>query len=218
MNTQEIDTGKVKNLIENAQTIAVVPSEVAGADSFSAAAGLYYTLQAAGKDVSLVYIGNIPAEAKGLIDAEKLTKDIYARQLSISIDYSDTPASKLAYSNEDNVLKLVLSPISKDFDRSKIKTRIEGNDFDLILVLGVQSPDDLGIVYKELQDDFAGADVVNIDNTSMNLLHGDVNFIDTTAANLSELVFKLLSKVGLVPNGRAAKALLVGMTYREPQE
>lgn len=208
---------KIKELIQEAENIAIVPSEVAGADSFAAAAGLYHTLQGLEKTVSLVYVSDIPVETEGLVNKQDLTEDIYARKLTISIDYSDTPASKLAYSNEDSVLKLVLSPVSKDFDQTRIKTQVEGYNFDLIFVLGVQTPEDLGQVYRELRDDFAQATIVNLDNTGMNMNHGSVNVVDPTASNLSEVVFKLLSRIGVVPPTKAAKALLTGMTYREPQ-
>lgn len=211
------DIERIKELIDRAQNIAILPSEVAGADSFAAAAGLYHALKAEEKNVSFVYVGRTPKEAFGIIEPEEIEEDIYARQLHISIDYSDTPASKLSYSNEGNILKLVLSPISKDFDRTRIKTDIRGYDFDLVIVLGVQKPEDLGIVYRELREDLSNSSIINIDNTQMNIKHGDVNVIDNTSKNLSELVFKLLSKIGLVPNGKAARALLVGMTYREPQ-
>jgi len=215
-NEQSYSIEKLKEVLKEAKSIAIVPSEIAGADSFSAAAGLYHTLKAiVGKEISLVYVATIPEGAKGLVEPEDLTGDIFSRKLSISIDYSDTPASKLSYSNEESVLKLVLSPVSKDFDRSKIRTKVEGYNFDLIMVLGVQTPEDLGVVYKELREDFSNATIINLDNTGLNLNHGSINIIDKSASNLSELVFKLLSKVGLVPNGKAAKALLVGMTYRE---
>ncbi len=217
MDEQNNAAEEVRQLIENAKNIAIVPSEVAGADSFTAAVGLYHTLKSQEKDVSLVYIGKIPEEAQNIIDRVDLTDDIYSRQLTISIDYSDTPASKLAYSNEDHVLHLVLAPISKDFDRSRIKTKIQGHNFDLIFSVGVQSPSDLGLVYQELQDTFAAAEIINLDNTKMNTRHGSVNIIDNSASSLSEAVFKLFSRIGMVPSGKGAKALLVGMTYREPQ-
>lgn len=216
MSEEKYNATRIKELVENASSIAIVPSEVAGTDSLSAAAGLYYALTQKDKDVSLVYISEIPEECKKIINSGQITDDIYSRKLTISIDYSDTPASKLAYSNEHNVLKLVLSPISKDFDTSKVKTEIQGHDFDLIFVLGAQSPEDLGTVGSELRDSFIRAKIVNLDNTNFNTQHGDVNVIDTMAPNLSAVVFNLLSMLGILPDPKAAKALLLGMSYREP--
>ena len=208
---------RIKELIENARSIAIMPSEVSGADAFSAAVGLYHTLKALEKNVNLVYVGEIPQETKRIINREEITKDIYSRQLKILIDYSDTPASKLSYANNDHVLELVLAPVSKEFDRSKIRTQIQGQNYDLIITLGVQTPSDLGLVYTEMHETFDSATVVNLDNTKLNTKYGDLNLVNTQASNLSEVVFNLLSKIETAPNGKAAKALLVGMSYREPQ-
>jgi nanoRNase/pAp phosphatase (c-di-AMP/oligoRNAs hydrolase) len=216
MNEEKYNATRIKELLENATSIAIVPSEVSGADALSAAAGLYYSLSQQDKDVSLVYIADVPEICKNIITTGQITDDIYSRKLNISIDYSDTPASKLAYSNEHNILKLVLSPISKEFDTSKIKTEIKGHDFDLIFVLGAQSPEDLGTVGSELRDTFIKAKIVNLDNTNLNTQHGDVNIVDTLAPNLSAIVFKLLSMLGILPDAKASKALLLGMSYREP--
>jgi nanoRNase/pAp phosphatase (c-di-AMP/oligoRNAs hydrolase) len=216
MNDEKYNISRIKELLDNASSIAIIPSEIAGTDALSAAAGFYYSLLQLEKDVSLVYIADLPEACKGIIGTGQITDDIYSRKLNISIDYSDTPASKLAYSNENNILKLVLSPISKDFDTSKIKTEIKGHDFDLIFVLGAQSPEDLGTVGSELRDAFIRAKIVNLDNTNLNIQHGDVNVIDTLAPNLSAIVFKLLSMLGILPDAKAAKALLLGMSYREP--
>jgi nanoRNase/pAp phosphatase (c-di-AMP/oligoRNAs hydrolase) len=217
MSDQIYNEKRIKELLDSSDTIAVAPSEIGGADSFSAAAGLYLALRNLGKNVSFIYIGNVPDECIGLLSEDQIVSDIYSRKLEIAIDYSGTPASKLAYSNEDNILKLVLSPVARDFDHSKIKTEIKGHDFDLVFTLGVQHPEDLGGVSKELKDEFFKAKIVNLDNTAMNTKHGDINVIDAFASNLSELVFKLFSNLGIVPDGKAARALLVGMSYREPQ-
>ncbi|HOM78152.1 hypothetical protein KBG31_00365 [Patescibacteria group bacterium] len=213
---EKYNISKIKELIENASSIAIVPSEVAGTDSLSAAAGLYYALNQKEKEVALVYISDIPEECKKIINPGQLTDDIYSRKLSISIDYSDTPASKLAYSNENNILRLVLSPIAKEFDTSKVKIEIQGHNFDLIFVIGAQTPEDLGNVGNELRDSFIKAKVVNLDNTNFNTQHGDVNVIDTLAPSLSAVVFNMLSLLGILPDPKAAKALLLGMSYREP--
>jgi len=212
---EKYHANRIKELIDDSSSIAVIPSEIAKADSLLAGAGLYYALTQREKDVSLVYMGQIPDEYQKVIEPGQVTNDVYSRKLSISIDYSDTPASKLAYSNENNVLKLILSPVSKDFDLTKIKTEIQGHDFDLIFTLGAQSPEDLGVVGSELHDSFAKAKIVNIDNTNMNTQYGSINVVDTSASNLSTIVFNLLSLSGILPDTKSAKALLLGMTYRE---
>ncbi|KKS16243.1 MAG: hypothetical protein UU80_C0005G0026 [candidate division WWE3 bacterium GW2011_GWA1_41_8] len=206
---------KIMELIENARTIAVIPSKVAGADAFSAAVGLYNMLLATGKDVSLVYTGKVPEVAEHLVKKEEITANIFTRELLVSIDYSNTPAAKVHYSTDNDILTLKLSPVPKDFDRSRVKTFIKGMEFDVIFTVGVQELADLGQTYRELEEEFRAAKIINVDNTDRNRRYGAVNIIDTSAENLSMVVFRNCPTWGLQPDTKSAKALLTGMTYRE---
>ena len=107
-----------------------------------------------------------------------------------------------------------LSPVPGNFDTSKrITTQIEGFGFDLIFVLGAQSVDDLGQVYRELKGEFEDANIINVDISSMNRRFGVVNVIDVKMDSLSTLVFSNAHEWGLAPDKRAAKAFLTGISY-----
>jgi nanoRNase/pAp phosphatase (c-di-AMP/oligoRNAs hydrolase) len=216
-NQNSNNINQISEFLQNSKDVAIIPSKISGADAFSAGVGLYYMLLSMGKQVSLVYPGKIPEVCKDLIAPEDVTSDTSYRKLLISVNYSNTPASKVQYSTDEGILKLVISPISKNFDQSKVKAGIEGFDFDLAFILGAQSTKDLGNTYTNLREEFKRAKVINIDNTNMNLKYGSVNLVDPKADNLSILIFKLASNLGSVPDAKAAKALLVGMTYREPK-
>ncbi len=205
---------KVRELLDSAHSIAVIPSPLAKVDSFSAGAGLFHALRQLGKDVSLLYVGDVPDQCTDLVGPSLITSEVGTRQLVISIDYSDSPASKLAYSNDDGVLRLVLSPVSSDFDLGKVKTSLVGHQFDLIIVVGAQNLEDLGSVYASLHDSFDVAPVINLDIHASNTRFGKLNIIDTQANTLSAVVFKLLSNQNIIPDTASAKALLLGLTYR----
>jgi nanoRNase/pAp phosphatase (c-di-AMP/oligoRNAs hydrolase) len=210
----ESSSKKALELIENAKHIAIVPSKVAGADAFSAAVGLYHMLCAKEKDVTLIYPGKIPDVCAGIIEKEQTTTDIFSRELMVTIDYSETPAAKVHYSTEADVLTLKVSPVNKHFDLSRVKSSIIGFDFDVVFTIGVLEAHDLGQTYIELQEEFRNAKVINIDNTDKNLKYGFINVIDSTADSLSMVIYKSAVQWGLVPNTKAAKALLTGMTYK----
>lgn len=202
------------NLIENAKTIAIVPSKVAGADSYTAAAGLYYMLLENGKDVNFIYQGVAPEKAKNVIEQDRVSSNVGQREVVISIDYSDTPAAQAHYATKDGVLEIKLGPIPKNFDLDRVRTKLSGFDFDLIIVIGAQEVADLGNTYTMLKDKFSKAKVINIDNTNRNEEFGDVNIVDINASTLSSLVFSKAAEWNLVPNEKASMALLTGMTYR----
>ncbi len=210
---------ELQNLINNAHRVAVVPSKFTGVDSFCAALGLYHLLLQKGKHTSFIYSGNIPKvlENFDLISPEEMEANTGDRSLVVSIDYSDTPAANVQYSNEDNVLELIVSPVTKDFDISeRLKAKVTGFKFDLVITVGLQALTDLGSVYENLREELSQTRLVNLDNTGSNTGFGYVNIVDTSKDNLSQLVFDLAVTLGISPNIKSAKALLIGMTYREP--
>jgi len=216
MQIETADTRLLIDLLGNSHKIAIIPSKVSGADAFCAGVGLYYMLkEKEGKNISFVYQGKIPDECRDIIKKEEVTYNIFQRELVVSIDYSETPAASAHYSTENDVLYIKVSPVSRNFNRSKVKTELSGFDFDTIITLGVQELDDLGQTYKELSDEFSRAKIINIDNTVKNTNFGAINLVDPTADDLSLLVFSKALAWGLTPNSKAAKALLTGITFRE---
>jgi nanoRNase/pAp phosphatase (c-di-AMP/oligoRNAs hydrolase) len=213
----EANIGKqVFDLIEDAKSITIIPSKVAGADAFNAAAGLYHMLSAQDKDVSLRYTGKWPEGSEGVIKEEQVDSDLLGRELLVTIDYSNTQAAKVHYSTDNDVLTLKVAPVNKDFDpSSRVKARISGFDLDVVFVIGAQELADLGQVFHEMGNSLRDSRVINIDNSSRNTRFGVVNVVDPSADSLSMVVYKYAVEWGLIPNTRAAKALLAGMTYRQ---
>lgn len=211
-----VSDAKIKELIENATHIAVVPSKVYGTNAFCAAVGLYHMLLDKQKEVYFIHVGKVPEIANDLIKGEDITSNVSQRELLVNIDYSNTPAAKVHYSTENDVLHLIVSPVPKDYDKdARVTSKITGFDFDLILTVGVQEMEDLGQTYRELEKEFNSSKVVNLDNTNKNQKFGIINVVDTSADTLSLLVLKKTSEWGLVLNTKAAKALLTGMTYKD---
>lgn len=195
-------------LIQNAHKIAVIPSKVGGNDSFAAAVAMYHMLKAKEKNVSLIYPGQIPDGFEDVITPSEVTSEIGHRELVVAIDYSDTPASKVHYSTQNDILYLSISPINKNFSFSKIHSSIKGFDFDLIIAVGAQVPQDFGQTYTELEEDFRSAVIANIDNTERNSRYGKLNIIDVTAESLCMLVLSKFTDWRLKLSQKAAMALL----------
>ena len=205
---------QIVDLINNAKNIAIVPSKIVDIDGFTAGVALYHLLKGKEKNVSFVYEGKEPDNCSRLIDQKEITSDVSHKELLVSIDYSGTTASKVHYSTEDDVLYLKISPINKDFDLNKVKARVKGYDFDVVFTVGVQGLEDLGQIYRELSNDFAGAKIINLDNTERNQRFGNLNVVDSSEESLCLLVLDKALGWGLKVNKKAAKALLTGITYK----
>jgi len=205
---------EITSLIEGANHIAIIPSKVAGADAFSAACGIYRSLKSLEKQVSFIHTGKIPDACVDLIAADELTSDVFERELLVSIDYSETPAARVHYSTENDILYLKIKPIDKNFSLSRVKSEIKGFNFDLVITIGAQYLEDLGQVYTELKDSFSSSTILNIDNTSLNSNYGKFNLVDATMDSLSLLVLQKLVEWKYPMPKRTAKSLLTGITSR----
>ena len=220
MQIDELNHEQVKQLVNEAETIAVIPSKVAGADAFFAAAGLYLLLKEkyndGSKEIKFVFQGKIPNKCEKILDDSDIVTNLAERELMLSIDYSgSTKGAKLQYLTEDQTLHLKVSPIPKNFTKDRIKARVTGFDFDVAFVIGAQELADLGPIYSNLRHEINNAKKINLDITGRNTRFGVVNVIDKLADNLSTLVFKYASNWELIPNKRIAAILLKGITYND---
>lgn len=214
MNSEFDKTNQILRLIEEARNIVILPSKVAGIDSFSSAVGLYYMLKAGGKEVTILYPGMIP-ENFGNIDDINIADNSSARELVVSVDYSNTAATKVNYSTENDVLRFSLSPVERDFDLSRVKSEIRGYDFDLIITVGAPSREDLGRLLEDVGGSFGGVDILNIDNSERNQRYGNINVVEPGFDSISLLVLNHAIKWELVVSSKVAEALLKGISKRK---
>ncbi len=214
MNSEFDKTNQILRLIEEARNIVILPSKVAGIDSFSSAVGLYYMLKAGGKEVTILYPGMIP-ENFGNIDDVNIADNSSARELVVSVDYSNTAATKVNYSTENDVLRFSLSPVERDFDLSRVKSEIKGYDFDLIITVGAPSREDLGRLLEDVGGSFGGVDILNIDNSERNQRYGNINVVEPGFDSISLLVLNHAIKWELVVSSKVAEALLKGISKRK---
>ena len=211
----EIDkTSQIIELIKEAESIALMPSKVAGIDAFAASAGLYFMLKDENKNVALIYPG-LPPEEYGSVEGLDITSNSGQRELVISVDYSGTEASKVNYITENDVLSFTISPVNRDFELSRIKSEVRGFEFDLIITVGAQVPGDLGKSLDDVGGEFGRADILNIDNTERNQRFGSINIVNPGVESLSLLVLNMSLKWGFKVSQRAAEALLKGISRRK---
>ncbi len=222
MQIEDNKTNQLADIIESSSHIAIIPSKIGQDDSFAAAVGLYYALlqkysseEYCLKDFKFIFFGKVPDGCKNLIQATEIADNLDERDLIVSIDYSGTYANKVHYSTENDILQVKISPVPKDYELSRIRSKVVGFNFDLIITIGARELEDLGPIYSRLKDEIHSAKVINFDNSNANKRFGTLNIIDAEADTFSSLIFKKLSELSIVPNKKAATALLYGITYRE---
>ena len=214
MNSEIDKTNQIFELIKEAREIAILPSRVSSIDSFSASIGLYYALKEEGKNVCIIYPGSIP-EGFGSIEGINIKSSSSQRELVVSVDYSDTNASKVSYSTENDILRFSISPVDKNFDLSRVKAEIKGFDFDLVITVGAQSREDLGRSLEDITGDLGGPDILNIDNSERNQRFGNINIVRPEFESISLLVTNMIIKWGLNISSKTAEVLLKGISERK---
>ncbi len=86
--------------------------------------------------------------------------------------------------------------------------------FDLIILCGVQRPEQLGQVFTDNVELFYSLPRINIDVHPANETYGTINIVAVTASSVSELVFRVLVAVDeVVTLPPAATALLFGVLH-----
>ncbi len=205
---------QIIELINGAEDIAIMPAKVSGIDAFSAGVGLYLTLKDEGKNVTMIYPGVTP-EDFGNTEGLDIISNPGQRELLVSVDYSNTEASKVNYSTDDDVLHFSISPVGRDFDLSRVRSEIRGMNFDLIITIGAQITGDLGKAFEDVGGEYGQADILNIDNTDKNQRFGNINIVDSNIESLSLMVLNLVAGLGFRVSRKSAESLLKGISLRK---
>ncbi|HOA18374.1 MAG TPA: hypothetical protein PKK54_00570 [bacterium] len=228
MNTSKEKT-QMGRLIEKSNNIAVIPAVGAGIDGLSAAIGLILSIRDTSfnneinqyeedesnkrmeKNVFLVYPKEISQDYKDYVNPNFIIEDPSLRDLIVEINYSDSPASKVNYSIDNETLKIVLTPVKRNFNTNNVKTKIMDRNFDLIITIGAARKEDLGLSYFDMEDEYKKAVILNIDNNNDNTHYGLLNIVNPKIESLSLLMINLILRNGLTLNANTGKALLTGL-------
>ncbi len=228
MNTSKEKT-QMGRLIEKSNNIAVIPAVGAGIDGLSAAIGLILSIRDTSfnneinqyeedesnkrmeKNVFLVYPKEISQDYKDYVNPNFIIEDPSLRDLIVEINYSDSPASKVNYSIDNETLKIVLTPVKRNFNTNNVKTKIMDRNFDLIITIGAARKEDLGLSYFDMEDEYKKAVILNIDNNNDNTHYGLLNIVNPKIESLSLLMINLILRNGLTLNSNTGKALLTGL-------
>src|SRR5450759_1949552 len=84
-------------------------------------------------------------------------------------------------------------------------------DVDALIYVDAAESDRVGGVYNGAGESLRDLPKLNVDHHQTNPLYGSANYVDPHASSTSELVFRLLSKLGVPFDADTANALLFGI-------
>lgn len=217
----DVQLAELKNLLPSAKNILIAVPVGADIDKLAAALTLFLTLEAAGKEVSIVCDDNILVGQSHLFGVDHIQKTLPSTEggnLTLTLegvaasDGTVPSLEKLDWYAEGNNLNLVFHVLpGQTFQPGRIIPRYQGSGFNLVFVVGVVNLNALGSVYQQNQSVFSGTHIVNIDTSSVNTSFGQTNVLDTGASSLAEMMVNLISDLGYNLDADSASNLLAGI-------
>lgn len=179
------------NLIQNARKILVFVGENPSVDSLAAALFLEENLPSENKSLEVVASGSIPDNFKAF--SEKISNKASAKKLVISFNWKDLAVEKVSYNLEGENFNFIITPRSRKIDSDKVKISYQGQEEDLIIVLGVPSLSQLDY-FLPIEND---KPIINIDKSNKNELFGTLNFVNYQADSISAILGSIFEKAKL---------------------
>lgn len=212
---------ELKNLLPTAKSILIALPANASIDNLASGLALFLTLEASGKQVSIVCDDTIKVGQSHLYGVDHVQKNIPQTDggnLTLTLEgvaasNNTVPAlEKLDWYAEGSNLNLVFHVLQgQTFQPAKIVPKYQGSGFSLIFAIGAVNLNSLGALCNQNQQVFSGTHLVNIDTQSANTGFGQTNVLDTNASCLSEVMSSLLSDLGFALDSDSASNLLAGI-------
>lgn len=200
----------IADRLKQSNNILVTVSNNPSVDQLASCIGLTLALNKMGKHATAVFSGNVPSTIEFLQPEKTLEKNTDSlRDFIIALDKAK--ADKLRYKVEDKVVKIFITPYKTSINERDLDFSQGDFNVDVVVALGVHQQTDLDQAITAHGRILHDAVVATV-NTKPGGELGTINWLDTTASSLSELVVQLIDVIDKqVMDGQMATALLTGI-------
>lgn len=215
----EAQIQQLKDKLGQANKVLIVLPEKVSDDLLGAALAFYLSLRDNHKPVSIVSSGEMTGSS--FIGSDEISNHLQKAEggnlvltLEGVVDESGkvTSLEKLDWYPEGRNLNLVFHVLSgQTFEPKSISTMRQGSEYDLVVIVGAATPANLGELFIQNGELFYKATKVNIDNSSNNSLFGQINIVDTGETSLSQMMFQIMSGLGLPFTADSATNIISGI-------
>lgn len=210
----EITLQTTASFLEKHTKIGIVLSASPTIDAAAAAFGMQAALQLLGKTVSVISEGVVPRKLSFL----ELSSNVHPletgnSQIVISLDTTKAQLAELSYDTLPGKVNIYLRSKEGQFLPSDVTIAPGELPFEVLILCGVENPEQLGKTFTEHADLFYALPRINVDVNPHNENHGTLNLVSVTSSSVSELAYHVLSSIkheqAFMP--AAATALLAGI-------
>lgn len=206
-----VEANEIKNLLPNIASVVILLPDNASRDAVAAALSLNLSFTQLAKSVTVCYPRPPIVGWSHLVGVNKLVQTLGNKNFVISLEYVEGSIEKVSYNIEGNKFNLVIEPRpgAPVFDEKKVSYSYSGFSADIIIGVGVSSPEGLGKYYLDNKLLFSEKTVVALDHKGT-ARYGKIN-ISRPASTLSELVTHFLKNADLPVTPDVASNLYDGV-------
>ncbi len=203
---------QVVELLRQSQSVLIVTGREPNVDQLMSVYALQAVLTKVGKKSHAVVTDAFPAAAN-LVDTGKISRTLDGvRDFVVSLDLARVEVDKLKYDIEDGRLNITITPAAGNFSPDDAQFGYGAYQFDLVVVLGVHKIIQIDRLLEDNPTLFDGLHLINLDYHRVNENYGSVNYVDTAASSVSEMLIGTLESLaqGQI-DADIATALLAGI-------
>src|SRR3989344_4919693 len=203
---------QIADSLKKANNVLVTVSNNPSVDQLSAAIGMTLLLNKLGKHATAVFSGTVPSIIEFLEPEKTLEKTTDSlRDFIIALDKSK--ADKLRYKVEDKLVKIFITPYRTSIGEQDLEFSQGDFNVDVVLALGVKQRDQLDQAITAHGRILHDATIISVNNGGSAEL-GGLNWIDTSASSLCEMMVSVVDLVSIKGNlldSQMATAFLTGI-------
>lgn len=182
------------NRLATATSVLILVPGSSG-DGLAAGLALRAFLRKLDKDAVVLGLETVAEKFHFLPHVSEVLADVdLTKSFVIDVSAKRTAVSELTYKKEDDKLSIFLKPASGSLSEQDISFRTSSFPYDLVVVLGVGSFEQLGNFYASHTDLFFETPVLNIDFRATNENYGQINLVNLSATSCSEIVLDLINE------------------------
>lgn len=200
-------------LLRQAESVLIVTGREPNVDQVAAVYALQQILARLGKKSHAVITDAAPVAAEKILDTRHISRTLDGvRDFVVSLDLAQVEVDKLKYDIVDGRLDITITPAVGNFRPEDARFDYGSYQFDLVVVVGVHKLAQIDSMLEANPTLFDGLHLINIDYHRINENYGSVNFVETNASSVSELLIGTIESLGQgMIDADIATALLAGI-------
>ena len=185
----------ITKITQSSHPLILVAGE--NGDSLAAGLGLKTFLEKLEKEAAVHAATSPSPKFNFLPGLDKLVSSLdLTKNLVVDVSIKKTQIAELSYKKTDDKLSIYLRPAQGgELTPADVSFSSAQYPFDLIILIGIQSLEQLGEFYSKNTGLFFETALVNIDFRASNENYGQLNLVQLTSTSCSEIMFDLISRL-----------------------